>query len=124
MGLLSGTTTYLSGPIESAIDASSWRENIKPDLKLLGIEAWDPLVKPGWMRSDADGSKQRKWKNRLIQSSEADPHDHSFTDIQSIYETNHQIRTAARRLASACDFMICRITGEFTAGTFEELSAS
>ena len=48
--------------------------------------------------------------------------DHSFTDIQSIYETNHQIRTAARRLASACDFMICRITGEFTAGTFEELS--
>ena len=137
MGLLNNTTVYLSGPIESATDAFSWRENIKPELTSLGIEIWDPLVKPGWMQRDADGSKQKEWKSCLIQYAEKDPieiqseaHEvellamgqHPELSNNIIHESNHQIRIVGKRLASACDFMICRITKEFTAGTFEELS--
>lgn len=122
MGLLEGTTAYLSGPIEAATDAVSWRDSIKADLRYLGIRAWDPLVKPDWMLDSAqvDGPGQATWKPKIVNDNTTDVN--ALEERGNIFFGNRQIRQVGLRLAQAADFIICRMTGEFTAGTFEELA--
>lgn len=109
MGKLAGTKAYLAGPIEHSDDSGSWRESITPVLRELGITVWSPLVKPAWLE-DIDGRKQRDLASKVRRGDEV-----SFV-------RNKGIRDTCLRLVNSADFIVCRITGEFTAGTFEELS--
>jgi hypothetical protein len=122
MGLLEGTTAYLSGPIEAATDATSWRNSVKSDLRSLGIRPWDSLEKADWMLDYAlaDGAQQATWKSKIINDAQEDVS--ALEERGNIYFGNRQIRQVGLRLAQAADFIICRMTGEFTAGTFEELA--
>ena len=118
MSLLRGTRAYLCGPIEASGDAVSWRAKVTKDVEPLGIEIWDPLNKPKWVPSAAmaDGKGQKKLKE-IIKTG-------THLAAKRARETNHQIRMMGLRLAYACDFIICKLTGEFTVGTFEELDAA
>ena len=128
MNHLEGTRVYLAGPIENSDDAVSWREAITPALHDLKIKVWNPLIKPDWT-GNIDGKNQRKLKE-IIRSDPKDggrpnlrylDHIHS-KETKLAFEQNKHIRTNGLRLASAADFIICRMTGEFTAGTFEEIA--
>ena len=112
MGLLTGITAYICGPIEAVSDGAGWRDQITPDLEAMSIRVWNPLKKPNWvlpLTYSADGSTQKSWKGTIE------------TDVD-VYNANRQIRSVSRRLAAAADILICRMTGAFTAGTMEELS--
>ncbi len=111
MGILFGTKAYLAGPIEQDNDPNSWRNSIKGKLNELGVTCWDPLDKPDWIDRGFTGVAQRADKFELIKSD----CDHG------IIARNVEIRNVALRLASAADFVVCKIGGP-TVGTFEELA--
>jgi hypothetical protein len=114
VNLLKGARVYLSGPIEAVTDAKTWRKQITLPLLSMGIEVWDPLVKPKWIE-DIDGLKQREMKQCLL--------DDSDSDLVSF--RNHNIRQFGLHLAANCDFVIMRIScREFTIGTYEELAVA
>ena len=115
MGILTGTTVYLAGPVEQDDHAHSWRDSIKKPLNDLGINVWDPLCKPAWVDKSFTGKAQRNDKVELF-------NDRWEIDTKSkIFARNEEIRRVALRLASAADFIICKIGGP-TVGTFEELA--
>lgn len=115
MGLLQNRTVYVSGPVENSSNATSWRNEIAKDLEPLGVVVWDPLIKPNWMHKLAyvDGIAQRAWKPSVIEKT---------GEYNEIYLANRQLRKTGLRLAAACDFVICRMNGEITYGTHEELN--
>lgn len=114
MGILAGTTVYLAGPVEQDNDPNSWRELIKIGLTNMNVRIWDPLDKPDWIDRSFTGKAQRNDKYTL-ESMRFLIHD------DPIVLRNVQIRNVALRLASAADFIVCKIGGP-TVGTFEELA--
>lgn len=117
MGLLSNTRVYLAGPVEQDNDPNGWRNSIKGRLNELGIICWDPLDKPVWIDRSFTGVAQRADKHELVKLSGCG----SAFAHNSVYARNVEIRRVALRLASAADFVICKIGGP-TVGTFEELA--
>lgn len=128
MGLLDGKTVYLCGPIENVSDSSSWRNKATPDLKSIGMSVWSPLVKPNWLPS-ISGPGQVELKHKIVADGRAyaaasahvgDPS--PWITLRSGLDTNHQTRIVCKRLAVASDIVICRMTRDFTVGTYEELA--
>ncbi len=116
MGLLSGTKVYLAGPVEQDNDPNSWRNSIKGKLNELGVICWDPLDKPSWIDSSFTGIAQRADKMELVKLAR-----YTKFNENAVFQRNAEIRDVALRLASAADFIICKIGGP-TVGTFEELA--
>lgn len=114
MGKLHGTSVYLAGAVEMVGDenATTWRNEITPILTSMGIEVWDPMIKPQWF-PQITGAEQASMKYTLISDSE---HEASKAD-----HTNKLIRAACLSLAGQADFIICNMPRQFTAGTFEEI---
>ena len=121
MGLLNGTTAYLAGPVERDINCASWRNQITPKLKSLGVKIWDPLVKPKWLIDEIgdltalDQMGDKETFNEWLFNPSCESRGESF-----IFHRNKFTRDACLRLVSACDFVICYVDGP-TVGTFEEL---
>lgn len=113
MGLLENARIYLSGPIESSKDATSWRDRISKDLKPIKVKIWDPLVKPSWMNASVDGAKQQQYKKQLCDN----------TCSSEIIDNNHSVRKMGLHLAANCDILIVKV-GEQTVGTWEELQVA
>lgn len=134
---LLGSTVYLAGPIEKSADCTSWREEIEEKLgdSGLGIQAWDPLVKPSWFvdicGSEITAQEQRDDRHILSDTSRVNKitedgaisygHFHSESTIKAARHRNETIRKVCLQMVSACDFVICKVGGP-TVGTFEELS--
>ena len=60
MNRLKGTTAYLAGSVDHHEDPRKWRKEVARNLlQPLGIGVYDPLVKPGWMCSQAKTSPGR-----------------------------------------------------------------
>lgn len=114
MGLLNNTSVYLSGPVELDNNCISWREEFTKFLNKIGVDVWDPLIKPDWMPIQTVGpDAQNNIKNMLLDN---DSRKYCYNTI---------IRNMGLRLAYACDWMICVLKKDiFTAGTFEELSVA
>lgn len=125
LNLLKNTTAYLAGPVEQDENCYSWRNAITPKLQKFNIKVWNPLIKPQWFidthQNELTPEKQKEDIQTLsvcyttIYSKSAH---HKI--ISTLYENQH-IRNACLRLASACDFIICKV-GTNTVGTFEELA--
>ncbi len=114
MNLLNNTKAYLAGPIENYSD--DWRVKITPILKNLGIKVWDPLVKPSWM-FNVTGDDQKTDRNYINNNF----NNLDGTKMSHIFDRNNAIKNVCLRLVSACDFVICKISGP-SVGTFHELA--
>ena len=119
MNFLKGVSVYLSGPIEACQDkGETWRQRLTPQLEKLGLEVWDPLVKPSWV-PPADGSTQISWKQLLFEHGRDGK---SLYYIDNITMKNSSLRSTCLSLANNCNIMIVKIVKEtFTVGTWEEV---
>lgn len=120
MNRLKGTTVYLAGPVECAKDCTSWRTAISKKLKDIEIIPWDPLAKPKWFKHKlGDITVQDQIDDKFILNKFLNDDIMDSNTIKSI-NRNKNLREICLRLASACDFMICFVSGQ-TVGTFEEI---
>jgi hypothetical protein len=105
---LKGARVYLCGPVEHSVDLS-WRDQVAKELSDLGLIFWNPLVKPSWM-FDVDGVMQGQIKRDIL------------AGVGEAGVINGLIREWCLHLVSNCDIVILRCSGEFTVGTWEEIS--
>jgi hypothetical protein len=109
--MLEGSSVYLAGPIEHADDATSWRDEITPRLRDMGLLVYNPLVKPDWTPCRyVDGDGQKLIKDAVLNNE------------GKAIEVNKSIRKCGRRLAATADFIICYLPKSSTFGTFEEIN--
>ena len=108
-GVLTGSWTYLSGAIDFAKDhGTSWREEITPKLKAMGIKIIDPTKKPG----DVVYESEQHIINKYKQQEEWD----------KITEIAKGFRRLDLRYTDLSDFIIVYIdTGVFSFGTIDEI---
>lgn len=120
--LLSNTKVYLAGPVERDDDCNSWRDQITPILEELNVLVFNPLSYPKWFKDycgDVSPEIQRNDKsilNRLVQDDQLDDDYENY----EYYVRNDIIRKCCLRLASAADWIICKVSTN-TVGTFEEI---
>ena len=115
MNFLKGVSVYLSGAIEATQDkGTTWRQRVTPFLENLGMNVWDPLVKPDWV-PEANGVRQTEWKKLLIDGI-------ANLAIEGIIKDNSSLRKVGCSLANNCNTMIVKIDKTiFTVGTWEEV---
>lgn len=115
MGILSGTKTYLCGPIEFDVENRlSWRAKMHQFLERLGVRVYDPLNKADWyppLTKDNPSIYLDALKgNRTDISTEQ-----SFEAMKFIVDVD-------LRYIHDCEWLICYLPkGVFTVGTIEEL---
>ena len=118
---------YLCGQVEHDFsNAASWRTEIASDLKAVDpdIIVWDPLIKPTWMPADSRNDKIAFNKRDMFKTYyEADdvPEATRLGLGRRGWMAGHTIRRVCKKLASASDFMIARVSKTFTWGSIDEL---
>lgn len=114
MGLLSGTRTYLCGPIEFTADCVSWRTKMHEFLGKLGVKVYDPLIKPDWYPALVR-EKPSAYVD-IIKGKRTD------IDIKEVFDAMQFVVDVDLRLVNSCDWLICYLPkGVCTVGTIEEL---
>ena len=126
MGILEGSKVYLVGPVEvvSQNDSTEWRNDLTPKLEKMGIQVWNPLIKPEWFKrifgTYYDNNDQINDKNIIINSINSDCCTNEYNQAMNRVK---MVRDICLRLASAADFIICKIGG-YTVGSYEEIGIS
>jgi hypothetical protein len=113
MGLLSDTTVYLAGAVEHSNNATSWRDEYTEFLDTLGIHVYNPLKPPSW-------TTYATFNHRDIYKAIAGLK--SGLSRPQAFTAQKECRAVCKRLAYACDWVICRFPKEFTVGTIDELT--
>lgn len=122
MDLLKNTRCYLAGPVEHDALATSWRQEVAKFLSTLGVQSYDPLIKPPWLDKicHVGPPLYRKAIDSGTQTTTVDDKLITVTERGAI-EANHMMRIADLRIVHAVDWLICYLPVAFTAGTFEEV---
>ena len=117
MHFLKGVSVYLSGAIEACQDkGKTWRQRMTPFLEGLGLQIWDPLVKPYWV-PPIDGVRQASWKRYFGPTSEWPDGSKNIAFLH-----NKLLRQVCLALANNCNIMIVKIDKAIpTFGTWEEV---
>ena len=115
MGCLEGSRAYLCGAVEAAGDPNSWRDEFTNLSKNLNLRIINPMVKPGWV-PPISPTWQIKAKE-IVLSKDVVKRDRTIL-------WNGIVRKWCLGMVRVCDFVIVKITGEFTVGTFEELKVA
>jgi hypothetical protein len=119
MGMLQNCSIYLSGAIEAHQSPTTWRNQLTPKLKKMGMIVYDPLVKPTWM-PQVDGAEQASWKKR-----DGTGYGPTLPRGDEIRVKNRVIRQWALALTNSCNMMVVKLEKKvFTAGTFEEIKVA
>ena len=111
MGILNGTSCYLVGPIEYAMD-DTWRFRTQKFLNSLGIKVYNPLQKP-FLKDHNDEGKPEVVA--LMKERENG-------NFDLVTEKMKEVRNYDLNLVDRCDFIIANIIpGVASWGSAEEL---
>jgi nucleoside 2-deoxyribosyltransferase len=114
--ILSKARCYLAGPCE--FSKANWRSSIIPKLDHLNLDIYNPVDQPSWFQIDGHTQTRQRFH---FNSHFGKEHPKDFKDI---LDQNKTLRQICLRLVAACDFIICRIDGNFTVGTYEEIKCA
>ena len=108
---LRGAACYLAGPMTECADLGiGWRESIIPELKAMGVVVLDPTNKPIDIgREDAAAREQFAAMRRE-------------GDLEGVRQFMKVIRRVDLRCVDLSSFIIVRLDGTPTMGTFEEIA--
>jgi nucleoside 2-deoxyribosyltransferase len=110
-GLLSGTKTYLIGPMQYA-EGRSWREDISDFLREIKVTVFDPYKKPFINAPEEDEET-----NRFLQK------EMEYELYDEVSEHMKKVRAFDLSMVDKADFIICYLDPKVpTFGTMEELS--
>lgn len=113
MNRLKGSACYLAGPMTDLADLGvGWRQSIIPDLKKLGVIILDPTNKPIEI-----GRENQAERIRLDEYRKAG-------DWDSVGKFMKVIRRVDLRCVDLASFVIVRLDGTPTMGTYEEIAMS
>jgi hypothetical protein len=108
---LRGAACYLAGPMTDCADLGiGWRESIIPELKSMGVVVLDPTNKPIDI-----GCEDAAARERFTAMREAG-------DLAGVRQFMKIIRRVDLRCVDLSSFLIVRLDGTPTMGTFEEIA--
>ena len=111
MNRLKNQRVYLAGAMDRVSDrGSTWRDNITPFLKELGVVVFNPINKPTDVGLEDHDSHQIKTKLKSMER---------YDELSSMMKT---IRSVDLRLVDISDFMIVNLDLDVhPCGTYEEI---
>jgi len=113
MGILTGTSSYLVGPVELDPQASDWRDMVTEKLATMGVVVLNPMKKPKWV------GRCLTPQEILTSSFMSGVGGLSKEDALSVQLESRQI---CLRLVHATDWAICYLPKTQTIGSIEELA--
>ncbi len=109
---LKGSLCYLSGPMEAADDGGeSWRNEISPQLKRLGVGVLNPCYKSG--ANPHDEFDRRTKANNLKSEGKS-----KFAEIRALYQP---LVREDLRMVDISSFIIVYLDGTPACGTYDEI---
>jgi hypothetical protein len=153
MGLLSGSKTYLCGPIEYSADGQGgivWRNKLTEILHSMGVRVYDPMKKPEWYPEISKGNPGVYVKSVLEAHAHTKCGDCGSTDPNTWINTHNEpdrshcrddfhktpkrireafhgvsfIEKADFRYVNDCEWLIVYLPARRTYGTIDELRAA
>lgn len=113
MNRLRGSTCYLAGPMTDLPDLGvGWRQAITPDLEEMGVVVFDPCDKQ--IEIGQEGQSQRQYLQQYRDSG----------DFEAIAKFMKVIRRVDLRCVDLASFVIVRLGGTPTMGTYEEIATA
>lgn len=110
---LRGSAVYLAGPMTDLPDLGvGWRQAITPALKAMGVVVLDPTDKPIDI-----GKEDAEARSKFRAMREAG-------DLEGVRQVMKVIRRVDLRCVDLSSFIIVRLDGTPTMGTFEEIAMS
>ncbi len=108
---LRGAAVYLAGPMTDCPDLGiGWRESLIPELKSMGVVVLDPTNKPIDIgKEDAEARSHFKAMR-------------DAGDLEGVRQVMKVIRRVDLRCVDLASFVIVRLDGTPTMGTFEEIA--
>ena len=112
MNRLKNQRVYLAGAMDRVADrGATWRDNITPFLRNLGVTVYNPITKPTDIGMEDMDSHMIKTKLKK---------QHRYDELSSMMKT---IRSVDLRLVDISDFLIVNINLEhYACGTWEEVT--
>lgn len=111
MNRLRASACYLAGPMTHCDDLGrSWREEITPHLQRMGVAVLDPTQKPIEI-----GIENEEARETLARMREAG-------DLEGVRDFIKVIRRVDLRCVDLSSFLIVRLDGTPTIGTYEEIA--
>lgn len=110
---LRGLRCYLAGNIEAVSnrEATEWRVAARQHLEKLGVEVFDPLQKPSWVRAN-EGETEKQHLIELRRRGQ-------WTEFK---RKMSEVRRADLRAVNHADFIIAGLAyDKFSVGTIEEI---
>jgi len=108
---LRGTACYLAGPMTDVADLGiGWRQVITPELRAMGVVVLDPTNKPIDIGKE-DAEARSKFKAMR-----------DVGDLEGVRQAMKVIRRVDLRCVDLSSFVIIRLDGTSTMGTYEELA--
>lgn len=108
---LRGAAVYLAGPMTACADfGSSWRQGITPMLQQMGVVVFDPTNKP--IEIGQEDAVARKDLDTM----------RAEGDLDGVRDFIKVIRRVDLRCVDLASFIIVRLDGSHTMGTFEEIA--
>ncbi len=106
-----GAACYLAGPMTDCADLGiGWRESIIPELKAMGVVVLDPTNKP--IDIGREGKAEREHFKAMREAG----------DLEGVRQFMKVIRRVDLRCVDLSSFLIVRLDGTPTMGTFEEIA--
>lgn len=111
MNRLRGTACYLAGPMTDLPDIGiGWRKAVTPYLEDLGVVVLDPCDKK--IEIGKEGQRQRQYLQQYRESG----------DFEAVRQFMKVIRRVDLRMIDLSSFVIVRLDGTPTMGTYEEIA--
>jgi len=111
IGRLTGAAAYLAGPMTALSDlGAEWRVDISKDLRELGIVVLDPCDKAIEIGVEDAEARENLHEN------------HAAGNFAAVQKQMKVIRRVDLRCVDLASFIICRLDGSHTTGTYEELA--
>ena len=108
---LRGAACYLAGPMTDCADLGiGWRESIIPELKAMGVVVLDPTNKPIDIGREGKAERERFKEMR------------DAGDLEGVRQFMKVIRRVDLRCVDLASFLIVRLDGTPTMGTYEEIA--
>lgn len=110
-GRLRGAAVYLAGPMTATSDlGAGWRADLAKDLRKLGLVVFDPCNKAIEIGSEDADARKNLHEN------------HKNGNFSAVQKQMKIIRRVDLRCVDLASFVICRLDGSPTVGTYEELA--
>ncbi len=108
---LRGAACYLAGPMSACSDfGASWRQGVAPILKSMGVVIFDPTNKP--IEIGQEDAIARRDLDQMRRDG----------DMEGVRDFLKVIRRVDLRCVDLASFVIVRLDGSHTMGTFEEIA--